>query len=76
MLGADDVKSTQLDHLVMLFLPVGAGGVAATQNDVGAAASHVSGHGYGVQFARLGDDGGFVLVVLGVQHLVRYAPLL
>ena len=47
-------------------------GVAA-QHDVGAAACHVGGHGDGPQLAGLGHDLGFLLVVLGVQHVVADA---
>ena len=50
-------------------------GVAA-QQDVGAAAGHVGRDGDRADAARLGDDLGLALVVLGVQHLVRDAPAL
>ncbi len=43
-------------------------GVAA-QHDVRAAAGHVRGDGHGAELAGLRDDLGFLLVVLGVQHL-------
>ena len=42
----------------------------AAQEDVDATASHVGGDGHGAGPARLGDDGGLALVVLGVEHLV------
>ena len=43
----------------------------AAELDVGAAAGHVGGDGHGAGPAGLGDDVGFLLVVAGVQHLVR-----
>ena len=49
-------------------------GIAAEQ-DVGAAAGHVGGHGDGAFAARLRDDARFALVLLGVEHLVRDAGL-
>ena len=49
-------------------------GVAA-EHDVGAAAGHVGGDGDGALAAGLGDDRGLLLVVLGVEHLVRDTPL-
>ena len=45
----------------------------AAELDVGAAAGHVGGDGDGAGHAGLGDDVGFLLVVAGVQHLVRDA---
>ena len=47
----------------------------AAQHDVGAAAGHVGGHGDGPHLAGLGHDLRFLLVVLGVQHVVLDAPL-
>ena len=47
-------------------------GVAA-QQDVHAAAGHVGGDGHRARAARLGDDAGLLLVLLGVQHVVRDA---
>ena len=44
-------------------------GVAA-QHDVGTAACHVGGDGDGAELTGLGNDLGFLLVVLGVQHVV------
>ena len=44
-------------------------GVAA-QHDVGTAACHVGGDGDGAEFTGLGNDLGFLLVVLGVQNVV------
>ncbi len=49
-------------------------GIAA-EDDVGAAAGHVRGDGHGLHAAGLGHDLGLALVVLGVEHLVRHAPL-
>ena len=47
-------------------------GIAA-QQDVGAAAGHVGGDGDGVEASGLSDDGRFLLVVAGVQHLMGNA---
>jgi hypothetical protein len=47
-------------------------GVAA-QHDIGAASGHVGGDGDGAELAGLRDDLGFLLVVLGVEHVVLYA---
>ena len=49
-------------------------GVTA-EDDVGAAAGHVGGDRHSARPARLGDDLGFPLVMLGVQHGVIDAPL-
>ena len=48
---------------------------AAAEQDVGAAAGHVGGDGHGALAAGLGDDLGFLRVVLGVQHDVLDAAL-
>ena len=48
----------------------------AAQHDVGAAAGHVGGHRDRAAPARLGDDARLLLVVLGVEHVVRDAALL
>ena len=45
-------------------------GIAA-ELDVGAAAGHVGGDGDGAGHAGLGNDVRLLLVVAGVQHLVR-----
>jgi len=76
VLGAHDVKPAQFNDFVVLFFPAVATGVATAQHDICAAARHVGGHGDRIEAARLGDDGGLVLVVLGVKHLVRDSPLL
>ena len=47
----------------------------AAQHHVGAAAGHVGGHGDGAATPRLGHDGGFLLVELGVEHVVRHTAL-
>jgi hypothetical protein len=47
----------------------------AAELDVGAAAGHVGGDGDGARLAGLGDDLGFLLVLAGVQHVVRDALL-
>ena len=44
-------------------------GIAAEEN-VGAAARHVRGDGDGALAAGLGDDFGFFLMLLGVEHVV------
>ncbi|MPM77103.1 hypothetical protein SDC9_124103 [bioreactor metagenome] len=49
-------------------------GVAA-QHDIGTAPGHVGGDGDGAQLAGLGDDLGFLFVVLGVQNVVGDALL-
>lgn len=48
----------------------------AAQHDVGAAAGHVGGHRDAAAPAGHRDDSGLLLVVLGVEHVVRDAPLL
>ena len=45
----------------------------APELDVGAAPRHVGGDGDRAHAARLGDDGGFLVVEAGVEHLVRDA---
>ena len=45
----------------------------AAEHDVGAAAGHVGGDGDRAAPAGLGDDAGLLLVVLGVEHVVRDA---
>ena len=50
-------------------------GIAAELN-VGAAAGHVGGDRHGAGHAGLGDDVGLLLVIAGVQHLVRHLVLL
>ncbi len=48
----------------------------AAQHDVGAAAGHVGGDGDAAAAARHRDDARLLLVVLGVEHVVRDAALL
>ena len=50
-------------------------GVAA-EHDVRASASHVGGDRHCSLAARLGDDRGLALVVLGIEDLVAHATLL
>jgi hypothetical protein len=50
-------------------------GVAA-KLDVGAAAGHVGGNGDRARHTGLGNDLGFLLVVAGVEHIVRNALFL
>ena len=45
----------------------------AAEEDVGAAAGHVGGDGDRALAARLRDDLGLALVLLGVEHVVRHA---
>ena len=66
---ADDVQPAQLGDLVVVGL------VGAAQPDVGAAARHLGGHRDRAQRARLGDDPGFLRVVLRVEHDRRDAAL-
>ncbi|CFS03545.1 Uncharacterised protein [Mycobacterium tuberculosis] len=47
----------------------------AAQHNVGAATGHVGGDGDAAAAARHRDDGRLLLVVLGVEHIVRDAPL-
>ncbi len=49
-------------------------GVAA-EHDVGTAPGHVGGDGHRAPAPRLGDDRGFPLVLLGVEHLVLHTTL-
>ena len=67
--GADDVQAAELGDLVVVGL------VGAAQPDVGAAARHLRGHRDRAELARLGDDPGFLFVVLGVQHDRGHAGL-
>ena len=62
-LGADDVEAAGAGH-------------ARTEHDVGAAAGHVGGDRDLAGPARLGDDRGLPLVLLGVEHVVGDASLL
>ena len=63
------------DSLLHAFLLGHELGIAAEQN-VGAAAGHVSGDGDHAFASGLGDDFGFALVVLGIQHHVLDALFL
>ena len=45
----------------------------ATEDDVGTTTGHVRRHGDRPESSSLGDDGSLGLVMLGVEHLVRYA---
>ena len=69
-----------LDDLVgVVFLPHGAAGQKvriAAQQDVRAAAGHVGGDGHGPHVTGLGHDLGFLLVILGVEHLMAHAAQL
>ena len=47
----------------------------AAEHDVGATAGHVGGDGDRAAPSGLGDDAGLLLVVLGVEHVVRDAAL-
>jgi len=49
----------------------GSAGVSA-QHDVGSPAGHVGGDGHGPFPSRLADDLGFLLVIFGVEDLVRH----
>ena len=64
---ADDMQPAELGDLVVVGL------VGAAEPDVGAAARHLSGHRDRSQRARLGDDPGFLRVVLRVEHYRRDA---
>ena len=48
----------------------------AAEHHVGTAAGHVGGHRHRTPAARLCDDRGFLLVELGVEHVVRNLALL
>src|SRR5580704_4685579 len=48
----------------------------AAQQNIGAAARHVGGYGNGAFASGLGHDGGFTLVILGVEYFVLHAHLL
>ncbi len=45
------------------------------QHDVGTATGHVGGDGHRARHARVGDDGRFAVVLLGVQHFMVHAGL-
>ena len=68
----------RLDRVQALFAQplVGEEVDVAAEHDVGTAAGHVGGDGDRAEPAGLGDDAGLLLVVLGVQHVVRDRALL
>src|SRR6266851_1748610 len=73
--GADHRGSGGIGHGELIFQEIFTSQkfrIAAEQN-VGAAASHVGGQGDGTFAPGLGDDAGFTLVLLGIEHLVRNA---
>ncbi|KAF1057264.1 MAG: hypothetical protein GAK45_02501 [Pseudomonas citronellolis] len=86
------MQATGFQHLLVALLPVGldlrdllAGRIlqgsdlgfpVTAQQDVGTTTGHVGGDGQGARRTGLGDDLGFLLVVLGVQDLVVDAFLL
>ena len=51
-------------------------GHVAAQHNIGTTAGHVGGDGHGALLTGLGDDLGFALVLLGVQHIMLDALLL
>src|SRR5215217_9689598 len=59
-LGAENVQPARLAH-------------TGAEHDVGTTPRHVGGNGDSLRLTRLGDDRRLPLVLLGVQHLVRYA---
>ena len=61
--GSDDVEAAEIDY-------------AGAELDVGAPARHVRSDGHRTGLARLRDDLGFLLVELGVQHVVLDPPAL
>ncbi len=76
VLVGDVLGSPRADALGHLFLQAGVLGhelgIAAQQN-VGTAAGHVGGDRHRAFAPGLRHDGGFALVILGVQHLVPHA---
>ncbi|MCY1505062.1 hypothetical protein D9M68_392570 [compost metagenome] len=91
-LGGDHVQAAGLDHLLVALLPLGLdlrdllvaralqgghfGFPVAAEEDVGTTTGHVGGDGHGARTTGLGDDLGFLLVVLGVQYLMLDTRLL
>ncbi len=91
-LGSDHMQPARLENRLMALLPIGLdlrdlllGGIlhrrdfdfpVAAQQDVGTTAGHVGGDGDRTRATGLGDDLGFLVVVLGVEHLVLDAFLL
>ena len=78
-----DIAANGADALVRLDLALDALGFAldahfevAAELDVGAAARHVGGYGDRARHTGLGDDVGLLLMIAGVQHLVRDLALL
>ena len=55
----------------MLLLPVGLVGITSSKDNVSATARHVGGYGARGQPSCLGYDVRFMLMVFGVQYLVR-----
>ena len=79
-LRPDDVKPARLQNLAMVRFPLRLGhslhlGVS-TQHDVRPAPRHVRGDRHRARLARLRHYQRLALVLLRVQHLVRYAVLL
>ena len=68
--GADDMEAAQGYHPLVFLVPAVALGVAAAEDDVGAAPGHIGGNGNGAGAPGLGYDAGLLFVVAGVQHLV------
>ena len=74
MLGADDMKSTGLDYLLMFLKPffMATPLRIATENDIHAAPSHVRSHRDRSQMPSLGNNARLALMILSIQHLMRY----
>ena len=89
---ADDMQSTGGNHCLMPVLPVGFdssnfivvstghfaqfGIQTAAEYDIGTPASHVGRDGHGPGSARIGNNIGFPLVLLRIEHIVFDAAAL
>lgn len=87
-LGADDVETAGSNGGIMALLPLGLnlfghGGVGmrqilfqtTAQHDVRTTTGHVGGDGDRSRPTGLGDDVGFLLMMLGIEHLMRHTGL-
>src|SRR3989304_4791616 len=70
-MGMSSAPPTPLPVLALPVLLRASFVLLAAEDDVGAATGHVGGDGDAAQPARLGNDARLLLVVLGVEHLVR-----
>ena len=75
VLGADDVQAPRFNDFSVFLLPVGAVGIAATQDNIGTTTGHIGGYSNPAKPSGLSYDCCLVLMVLGVEHLMNHAQL-